>query len=189
MTPQQMILLTCLYSAILIAVAFFTRPTARRIGGAFAGGAADGLVALGLVLLGEAAGWWRVGLAWEAGELALLLFGLAISAAPLLLVTWRVARRFGSRGLAVLVVLFAAVGPPRDYAVSARYPEWIVFAPGVAPVLAVAATYSAMVLVGGHPVMWLVAGPSAADRLARRPWAAAEPSAARVPMTDKPPPV
>jgi hypothetical protein len=54
MTTRQMILLTCLYAAILIAVAFFTRPTARRIGGAFAGGAADGLVALGLVLLGEA---------------------------------------------------------------------------------------------------------------------------------------
>lgn len=44
--------------------------------------------------------------------------------------------------------------------------------PGVAPVLAISATYVVLVLVG-HGLMRLVAGPAREDRLARRPWEAA----------------
>jgi hypothetical protein len=59
-----------------------------------------------------------------------------------------VARRFGWRGLAVFLAAAAIIGPPRDYVIAAKYPEWIVFASGVAPVLAVAATYVGIVAWG-----------------------------------------
>ena len=64
---------------------------------------------------------------------------------------------------------------PRDSAVTARFPEWVVFAPGVAPMLAVAATYAGVVVLG-HSVMRLIAGPAAADPLARCPQEAASPA-------------
>src|SRR5437588_11403501 len=62
--------------------------------------------------------------------LALLCLVTAVSTAPNFLVTWRVARRFRRRGLAIL-------GPPREFAVQAKYPEWITYAPGAATVLAI----------------------------------------------------
>ena len=52
----------------------------------------------------------------------------------------RVARRFGWRGLAVFVAAVAVIGPPRDYLIAARFPDWMVFAPGVTPILADGAT-------------------------------------------------
>ena len=84
------------------------------------------------------------------------------------LITWRIARRFGWRGLAVAVIAAAVIGPPRDYWYMRRFPEWGSYGPGVAPVLAISATYVIVVLVG-HGVMRLVAGPARADRLASRP--------------------
>jgi hypothetical protein len=47
--------------------------------------------------------------------------------------------------------------------------EWGTYAPGIAPVLAISGTYVLLGIVG-HGLMRLVAGPAAADRLARRPW-------------------
>jgi len=167
MTTRQLILMNCFYLTALVAIAYFTRATSRRIAGALAGGAASGLAALGVIAVGEAMRWWQVPISFTPYFLALLYFGLVISCAPIYLVSWRIARRFRSRGLAALVGVAAVVGPLRDYQVSARYPEWIDFGPGVVPVLAVAVTYA--VTVGlGHAVMGLVAGPAGGDRLARR---------------------
>jgi hypothetical protein len=53
----------------------------------------------------------------------------------------------------------AFIGPPRDYLIAAKFPKWMVFAPGVAPILADAATYIGIVVVG-HSVMRLIAGPA-----------------------------
>jgi hypothetical protein len=41
----------------------------------------------------------------------------------LYLITWRVARRFGGRGLAVCVLTSAIIGPPRDYLLAATLPS------------------------------------------------------------------
>ena len=49
-----------------------------------------------------------------------------------------------------------------------RFPEWGSYGPGIAPVLAISASYVVLVLVG-HGVMRLVAGPAREDRLARAP--------------------
>jgi hypothetical protein len=88
------------------------------------------------------------------------------------LITWRIARRLGWRGLVVVMVVFAALGPVRDYQYMAMFPGWGAYAPGIAPVLAIAATYAVMVVLG-HGVMRLVAGPAREDRRARRPWESA----------------
>ena len=167
MTTQQLHLFNAIYLVVLVVVAVLTRATARRIAGALAGAAAFGVVALGIIALGEKAAWWHMTITWEPYFLALLLLDFTLGAFIYLL-TWRVARRFGSRGLAVVAVVSAVIGPARDYAYMARFPEWGAYAPGVAPVLAVAGTYVVMVLLG-HGVMRLIAGPARADRLARSP--------------------
>ncbi len=164
MTPLQIIVVTCLYFVALLIVIYFTRATARRILGALAGGAAVGLFGIGAILLGNAVGLWRVPISWTPLFLTLFYLGFAISVTPIYLVTWRVARRFSWRGLAVCLGVVAIIGPPRDYLYALKFPAWMVFAPGVAPILADAVAYIGIVAIG-HAVMRLVAGPSGADRL------------------------
>jgi hypothetical protein len=167
LTKVQLHLFNCFYLTVFIVVAFFTRATARRIAGALAGGVVFGVVALGIIALGEKAGWWHMAIAWEPYFLTLMLIDFALGAF-IYLITWRIARRFGWRGLAVVVVVLTVIGPPRDYAYMARFPEWGSYAPGVVPVLVIAVIYAILVPLG-HSVMRLVAGPAGADRLARRP--------------------
>ena len=179
MTTQQLHLFNGLYLAILVVVAVLTRATARRVAGALAGGALAAALALGMIAHGEEVGWWRFAIAWEPYFLTLLWIDFALGAFVFLL-TWRIARRFGWRGLAVVLVIATVLGPARDYRYMERFPEWGSYAPGVAPALAISATYVLFGVVG-HGVMRLVAGPARGSRLARRPWEAAEPSAATDP--------
>jgi hypothetical protein len=169
MTTLQLVVVICAYLVELVVVVYFTRPTSRRILGAFVGGAVVGLMGIGAIVLGNALGLWRVPIFWTPSFLALFYLGFVISASPIYLITWRVARRFGWRGLAVFTCIVAVIGPPRDYLFAATFPEWMVFAPGIAPILADAATYVGIVALG-HTVMRLIAGPAREDRLARRPW-------------------
>jgi hypothetical protein len=171
MTTLQIIVMTCAYAAALAAAIYFTRAPWRRVVGALAGGAAAGLWGMGAVIAGEALGVWRDFLPSAHGLWALFYLGFAISLTPIYLITWRVDRRFGMRGMVVCLIVVGVVGPPRDYLYLATYPEWGAFAPGVAPVLADAATYIGLVLLG-HAVMRLVSGPARGSRLARQPSAA-----------------
>jgi hypothetical protein len=152
------------YLVGLVVVVYFTRATTRRIAGALAGGAAVGCFGMGAIVLGNALGLWRVPILWTLYFVTLFYLALAISVTPIYLVTWRLVRRFGWRGLAVFVGIVAIIGPPRDYLYAAKFPNWMVFAPGVAPILADAATYVGIVVLG-HAVMSFVAGPSNEDRL------------------------
>jgi|SRR6266850_2558824 len=164
MTPLQIIVVSCLYFVALLIVIYFTRATARRIVGAFVGGAAVGIFGMGAIVFGNASGLWRVPIVWTPFFVLLFYFGLTITVTPIYLVTWRVGRRFGWRGLAVCLLLVAIIGPPRDYLYAMKFPEWMVFARGVAPIIADAVAYIGIVAIG-HAVMYLVAGPSSADRL------------------------
>jgi hypothetical protein len=166
MTTLQMLLMIGLYAVALVIVIYFTRATARRITGALVGGAAVGFMALGSITLCEFLGWWKIPFASTPYFAFIFYVGLSITCSPIYLVTWRVARRFGWRGLAVFVAIVAVVGPPRDYLYAAMFPQWMVFSPGVAPILADSATYIGIVVVG-HVVMRLVAGSARGDRLAR----------------------
>jgi hypothetical protein len=179
MTAQQLHLLNGLYLVVLVAVAILTRATARRLAGALAGAAAMYPGGLAIVALGERVGWWHWLYPWEPNFLTALGIN-SVLCSFIFLVTWRIARRFGGRGLAVLAVVAAVISPIRDKSFVERFPEWGSFAPGVVPVLAISASY---VLAGvmGHGVMRLVAGPARGSPLARRPWETAEPSAAADP--------
>ena len=167
MTAGQIVLMTGLYLAAFVVVAYFTRAKPLRIAGATAGGAVLGLVALIAVALGEAQDWWRVPKAGSSYFQFLFWLGFAVSCSPVYLITWRVARRFGGRGLALCVAVAAFIGPPRDYAFAAAFPNWISFSHGIAPILAVATVYALLVVVG-HAVMRMVAGPAQGDSLAPR---------------------
>ena len=177
MTTRELIVATGAYLAALVAVAYFLRATARRVAGALAGGGVIGLAAIGVTALAQAMGWWRVPGFFSPDKLAIYYFGWAVSMAPTYLITWRTARRFGRRGLAIFLAGVAIVGPVRDYQIAAHFPAWIVFGPGVAPVLAVAVTYVGVVALG-HAVMWMVAGPATSDPLARPPQVASDAGAA-----------
>ena len=155
-----------LYAVALVVVIYVTRATARRVIGALAGGAAAALMALGAITLCDTLGWWKIPFAATPYFALLFYVGMAITCSPIYLVTWRVARRFGWRGLAVCVAIVAVVGPPRDYLYAAMFPQWMVFSPGVAPILADSATYIGIVVLG-HAVMRLVVGSARQDRLAR----------------------
>ena len=157
MTAQQLHLFNAIYLVVFVVVAMLTRATVRRVAGALAGAAAFGAVALGIIALGERAGWWDMAITWQPYFIALLLLDFTLCGF-IYLITWRVARRFGWRGLAVLVVVSAVIGPARDYWYMARFPEWGAYGPGVVPVLAVSATYVVMVLLG-HGLMRVIAGP------------------------------
>jgi hypothetical protein len=168
MTTQQIVLWTCAYLIELGVVVYFTRATPRRVMGAVIGGAAAGLLGLGAIALCEALGWWRVPFASTPYFMPLFYFGLSISLTPAYLVTWRLARRFAWRGLAMFLCFVAVIGPPRDYLIAATFPKWMVFAAGVAPIIADACTYVGMMALG-HAVMFLIAGPARGDQLARQP--------------------
>ena len=168
MTIQQIYLFGCLYLVLLAVAAVLTRATPRRIAGALAGAAAAGLAGVGIIAIGESAGWWHFVITWEPYFLALMCIG-TIPCGFIFLITWRIARRFGGRGLAVVAVVAAVLGPVRDYRYMATFPKWGAYAPGLSPVFAISAAYVILGILG-HGLMRLIAGPAAADRLVRRPW-------------------
>ena len=168
MTTSQLTLLASIYAAAFIAVVYLTRATTRRVLGALVGGVVAGGFFSALALLGATVGWWRVeAFPSTVGLLALFYLATAISLTPIYPITWRVARRFHGPGLTVCLIASALVGPPRDYLVAAVYPEWVVFAPGLAPVGAASCIYVGVVALG-HVTMRFVAGPANGDRLVQR---------------------
>jgi len=166
MTNHPLTLITCAYFVELVIVAYLTRATSRRILGAAGGGVAVAFVTMGIVAFCVWAGWWLMPIASTPFLAAMLGIGVAISCSPIYLVTWRIARRFGLKGLVISTAIVTIIGPPRDYFIAAKFPEWMVFLPGVAPIVADAVAY-AMIMIVGHVVMYLVAGASRADGLAR----------------------
>ena len=168
MTTQQLYLFSCLYLVILAVVSVLTRATTCRIAGALVGAGVAGVALLGIVAIGERARWWHFVIPWEPYCLTLAFIG-TIPCGFIFLLTWRIARRFGGHGLAVVVLAAAILGPVRDYAYMARFPEWGSYAPGLVPVFAISAAYVILGILG-HGTMRLIAGPASADQLARRPW-------------------
>ena len=100
-------------TAVMLYRTSAVRATARRIAGALTGGVTFGVVALGIIALGEEEGWWHMAITWEPYFLSLLVINFALCAF-IYLITWRIARRFGWRGLAVVVLVVAVIGAPRN---------------------------------------------------------------------------
>jgi len=100
MTTQQLIWITGVYLVVFVVVVYFTRATARRGLGALVGGSVAGGLFIGGSILGSTLGWWKIMFPFAPGPWVLFYVGTAISMSPIYLITWRVARRFGWRGLA-----------------------------------------------------------------------------------------
>jgi len=166
MTTTPILLMTAGYFLALVVVAYVTRATTRRVLSAVCGGAVAGAISMVIIALCKALGWWRMPIASTTFDALLLYFAISISLSPIYLVTWRIVRRFGWRGLAIFTAVVTVIGAPRDYFIAAKFPQWMVFSPGVAPIIADSVAYF-LIVVAGHAVMRLVAGPSAADPLAR----------------------
>jgi len=167
-TIQQLYIFNLLYLILLIVVVILTRAGLRRIAGAIVGAFAAGAAGIAVVAVCERVGWWHFTMHWEPAYLIQLGISIALGAFVFLL-TWRLARRFGGRGLAIALFLAAVLGPFRDSAYMARFPEWGYYAPGLAPMLAISAAYVILGVVG-HGTMRVFAGPSTADRLTRPLW-------------------
>jgi hypothetical protein len=168
-TTQQLYFFSGFYLVLSLIIAFLTRATVRRFVAALVAGFVLAIVVLGIITLCEKAGLWHMVITWTPYYLTLFVVGCAISAPTMYLITWRIARRWGWRGLAVTILVLLVVGPARDSAYLAIFPEWGSYAPGMMPLAAVGATY-ALGVVLGHVVMRVVAGPSQGSPLARRPW-------------------
>jgi hypothetical protein len=168
MTIHQLYIFNALYLILLVLVILLTRASSRRILGALIGAFAAGAAGVAVIAICEHVGWWHFTMQWEPYYLLQLGISIALGSFVFLL-TWRLARRFGGRGLIIALVLAALLGPFRDSAYMAMFPEWGYYAPGIAPMLAISAAY---VIIGviGHGFMRMVAGPATADPLARRLW-------------------
>jgi hypothetical protein len=166
MTPLEIFVMSCAYAIALAVTIYLTRAPSRRVMAAMAGGAVAACLGLGAMVSGQALGMWWISLPSTPSVWALFYLGLAISLSPLYLITWRVARRFGWRGLTICLAAAGVIGPPRDYLYTAVYPEWMTFGRGVTPVVADAATYVCLLALG-HAVMRSVCGPSDGSALSR----------------------
>lgn len=138
----------------------------RRALGAVVGGFVSGAFATAAAAIGQALGLWQIVLAVSVAAVPALYVAVAVSCTPIPLVSWRIARRFGVRELLAMVTCAAVVSPIRDYRVATQFPDWIVFAPGLWLVLVVATIYAGIVAVG-HATMYIIAGRSMSDVLAR----------------------
>jgi hypothetical protein len=120
-------------------------------------------------ILGHCLGWWHyLGVdtpygQWWMYTVAALWYGAGVA-----LIGWRLTRRFGWRGQVAFLAAMAIFGPVRDYIATAAAPGFIVFGPGVVPVLADSACWASGMALG-QLVLRLVAGPARSDQLARLP--------------------
>ena len=177
MSPQQVLLVGIgVHLVYLCAAIYFTRATARRALGAMAGGVVVAAVGFGVELACQALGLWHYP-SDDTGRGPLLMYpALALLWATLALIGWRVMRRYGWRGEVAFLAAVALLGTLRDYFVAGQALGMISLAPGVTTVLVELVCWAGQTALA-QAVMWPVAGPAGADRLARRPCEQAEPSA------------
>ena len=168
MTIQQLHIFNALYFILLVVVVVLTRASLRRLAGAMFGTFAAGAVGIAVIAICQRIGWWHFTMHWEPYYLFQSGISVALGAFVFLL-TWRLARRFGGRGLAIALLLAALLGPFRDSAYMAMFPEWGYYAPGIAPMLAISVAYVVMGVVG-HGLMRMISGPATADPLTRQLW-------------------
>ena len=162
-----------LYSGLLAATAYFTRPSQRRFLGALAGGVAVAVTGVGIESLFHELGFWRYPSVEEPYGPVTLYPLVVIVFTMLALIGWRIIRRFGWRGWVAFVATLSTLGVIRDFLVADQVLGIIVLAPGIATILVDAAIWITTVALA-QAVMRVMAGPSVADHLGRRPWSPRE---------------
>ena len=166
----QITLFVFLVIALFLGAVYFTRATLRRVTGALAGGVLFGTAWWLRFRIGYAKGWWRSAFADTPDPLQLfsqpLLLTILLAGAFILLIGWRITRRFGWIGLAVYAPAIGLWAAIRDRVWWDRLMHVMVATPGVRFVLIDAALLSGGVALG-YLAMRLIAGPAETDPLTR----------------------
>ena len=162
----ELLLMNYFGLVLLMVAAYVSRAHLMRFGSALAGGAAFSLL---VTVLPIAMRWRRFVVLTHATQSILLYYTIGLLVGAIVALTgWRIARRFGWRGLAGFVAAVSIVGPIRDrlYLTAAHL---VVVAPGPVPWIASTVTWACALLLS-HSIMRLMAGPACEDRLALRRW-------------------
>jgi hypothetical protein len=159
---QILILASCVYLSLLVALIYFSKANTRRVVGAVAGGAAVALVGTGVEAYAHAQGWWK----YTSDDSPIGPVGMypaiVVIFAFLALIGWIVTRRFAWRGTAAFLGALAVVGTVRDYAVGAKLLGLIVFAPGALVAIIDGLLWAGLTALA-MAVMRLVSGPARND--------------------------
>jgi hypothetical protein len=167
-TPQSILIAaSCVYVVVLVATAYFTRATLRRVAGAMLGGIAVAIVGIGIERLAYTFGWWRYPWLDTPFGPPLIYPVVVFMLATLALVGRRITRRFGWRGQMIFLVVLAIVGTLRDYFWAVQRPDLIVFAPGIGTALVDAAIWVGLAVIAQTVMRW-VAGSAQSDQFVRR---------------------
>jgi hypothetical protein len=132
--PTQLLLVgNGVYLGLFGVIVWVTRPGRRRLIGAMLGGLAVVVVGLGIEASAHRFGWWRYPFEDLAIGPPLIYPAIWAAFSGLALLGWRIARRFGKRGLLTALLLVSVIGTTRDYLVVAALP-WLVkidWSPGI----------------------------------------------------------
>ena len=149
---------------------FLTRARLRRAAGALAGGMLFGAIWIVEHRIDHLMGWWRNRLAETSHPFsipALFFLVVPVTSAVYLLVSWRLARRFGWAAVAVFIVVVAVIVTAGNRLLFEIVTQIMTVSPGVRPLLADAAFVSVGLMLG-YAVMRLIAGPARNDQFARK---------------------
>jgi len=164
----ELVSLTYLGLALLVGAAYVSRARALRAAGSIAGGA---IFSVFVTVVPISMRWRRFVPLEHSTQALLLLYTIGVLyGAIIALAGWRIARRFGWRGLTAFVIVVSIGGPIRErlYLSAAHL---VVVAPGMVPWIANTLSWVCALLLS-HSIMRLMAGPARDDRLARRRWSA-----------------
>jgi hypothetical protein len=173
LTMDQVALLSLApVTALALLVIYFTKASLRRVSAALLGGIAGGLLNLVADLVAFRLQLWHYASMHPAYAPPWFYVTAALGyGAVLSLIGWRIARRFGRRGVLIFLACIAAYGLLRDFlgtaAANASGIHLLVLTPGPLTVLADALCWVGCVGIA-MLVMRLVAGPAREDRLARQ---------------------
>jgi hypothetical protein len=158
--------MTFLALALFLGAAYASRAQRLRAASSMAGGAIFSVFVTMIPISMR----WRSFVALQHSTQALLLLYTigVLYGAIIALAEWRIARRFGWRGLAAFVIVVSIGGPIRErlYLSAAHL---MAVAPGAIAWIANTLSWTCALLLS-HSIMRLIAGPARDDRLAWRRW-------------------
>ena len=151
---------------LLVASAYLTRASLRRLLGAVAGGVAAAALNIAVDIGASAAHLWRYPEVSTPYAPLWYYTGALMGVSAIALVIWRLTRRYGWPGVGAALSAIAILFPIRDYH-AATTTHLIEFSDGFAPWVADGA--AAVLVVGlAVTVMRILVGPADGDALARR---------------------
>jgi hypothetical protein len=160
----ELVAYTYLVLALLVGAAYVSRAQPLRAASSIVGGA---IFSVFVIAVPISMGWRRFVPLEHSTQAFWMLYTMGIPfGAILALASWRIARRFGWRGLAAFVIVASIGGPIRErlYLSTAHL---MVVVPGAVPWIAYTVSWACALLLS-HSIMRLMAGRASDDRLARR---------------------